>query len=187
MAAKKDGSYSAQSRSASGSISTPTRALSSNTADPPQVVSTTTLGVISVAPPLVASQLTVPQDIEDPPAMREAHKSSVSDKIYSIELGFGSIFRYTEADFIEPPSLNGWVSSPEALFSIWDDTTTAWKGCSPLTIQSTPIAVQYWQAFYQHFSDRLCWQSYKQNWYTYRVRLHSIDLSAQPHVALSRS
>ena len=104
-----------------------------------------------------------------------SRKPSTVEKTYNITLGSGKRLEYTEADFLEPPSLNGLVSAPEELYSIWDDTTPEWSGQSPLTIRLTVIAVKYWEEFYRNFTDRGSWYSFKQNWYTYRVSIYQTE------------
>ena len=90
---------------------------------------------------------------------------------YSIEIGSGN-FKYSDKDFSEYPSLNGFLSSPEELYSIWDDTSPFWKGLSPLMVRDVPIAAKHWKNFYANFKDRGVWAPHRHYWNSYEVRFN---------------
>ncbi len=94
---------------------------------------------------------------------------SYPERVFTLHLARGSSLEYTDADFCDPPSLNGLISSPHAMFAIWDDASTSWKGESPLVIRGIPVAVKYWKTFYQSFKGRRAWETFKQNWASWQV------------------
>jgi len=87
---------------------------------------------------------------------------------YTVEIGSGNI-KYSDKDFSEYPSLTGFLSSPERLYSIWDDTSPSWKGLSPLMVRGIPIAVKHWKKFYANFKNREVWAPHRYYWDTYEV------------------
>lgn len=99
---------------------------------------------------------------------------SIEDDTYSISLAGGVRLQYGEADLDEPRSLAGLISNPDALHSIWSDTSSTWMHESPLVIRQVPVAMKYWKEFYSNFKRQKVWDSIKQTWHSIRVSSTSV-------------
>jgi len=119
-----------------------------------------------------SSQLLVSQPQTPSPAPmgpNSAIHGSVSPT-YTVTLARGFQFHYSELDLQQPSTLHRLVSSPDELYSVWDDSSLTWNPNEcPLVIRGVSIAIKHWSKFYSNFKRKTVWDEIKQHWSNFKV------------------
>lgn len=117
----------------------------------------------------------------------QSQTSPLRVRVYHIQL-CSMLLEYTDADFVDPPVLSNLISTPAAMFGIWDDESPYWGRTSPLIVRSQPIAVKHWKTFYTNFKGRSkVWTGIKQNWSSWKVviLIHFVASTNSPQLLMN--